>query len=242
MLVRRSLILAALAGSLPARGAGTPGAGRWEGEADLQGEPMPVVLDLARDGAGAWQGSITLPGRRVKGAPLMDLAVDARGARFTLASAFLAPTDPPPAMALQWRGTDRAEGSLTINGLRCRVSLRRRGDAQVDPAPSSTPLADVLLGTWVGRYELGGVERQVTLTLSRDAAGRGQAAMVIVGRRRTDVPFARVEQGPRFLALSGNDFGLSVEGPWSAEAIDAVIAQGPFESALPLRRAGEGSR
>ena len=179
---------------------------------------------------------MTLPGRRVKGASVGDLEVDARGARFNLAAAFLVPPEPPPQMDLRWQGNDRAEGTLTIAGLRCEVTLRRSGGAHVDAAPSSTPIADALLGTWTGRYELGGYERQVTLTLSRDAAGLGRAGALIVGRRRTEVPFALVEQGPRFLSLRGNDFSISIEGTWSAEAIEAVIEQGPFESALPLRR------
>jgi hypothetical protein len=131
---------------------------------------------------------------------------------------------------------------LAIAGLQGRVLLHRSGDAQVDPAPASTPIADTLVGAWSGRYELGGSERQVTLTLSRDAGGFGRAEMLIVGRRRTEVPFALVQQGPRFLSLSGNDFGIAVEGAWSAEAIDAVIEQGPFEAAMPLRRSKEGAR
>lgn len=242
MLARRPLFLAALSWGLSSHAAAPRGAGRWEGQVDMRGEPMPIVLDLAPDAAGVWRGSVTLPGRRVKGAPLDQLAVDGRGARFRLAAAFLVPSEPPPQMSLRWQGTDRAEGTLAMAGLRCDVALRRSGDAQVDTAPSSTPIADALLGTWTGRYELGGYEREVTLTLSRDAAGLGRAGMVVVGRRRTEVPFALVEQGPRFLSLRGNDFGIAIEGRWSDGAIEAVIEQGPFESALPLRRAVEATR
>jgi hypothetical protein len=231
MVGRRSWLLMALAAAPWAHAGALPGLGRWEGAAQVQGMPMPMVIDLDR---GA--GSITLPGRRVKGAPLADLQHDARGARFTLAAAFLVPGEPVPSIELRWRGRERADGVLRLGGLVAPVALRRTGDAQVDRPPASTPIADALVGTWVGRYELGGTPREVTLVLSRDAAGRGRAAMTIVGRRRTEVPFERVVQQPRFLSLRGNAFDIAVEGAWREGAIDATFEQGPFEAPLALRR------
>jgi hypothetical protein len=242
-MARRDGLIALGALALVGRATAAPsGAGRWEGQALVQGQVLPMVVDLAPDASGAWGGSITLPGRRVKGAPLAALQVDARGARFTLAAAFLAPTEPAPEMVLHWRGDARADGELRIDGLVAPVSLHRSGDAQVDPAPRSTPIDDALLGTWRGRYELGGAEREVTLTLARDDAGRAQARMVIVGRRRTELAFDLVQQGPRFLTLRGNPFGIVVDGAWSAQSIDAMLEQGPFEAALPLRRAAEAKK
>jgi hypothetical protein len=242
-MARRDGLIALGALALVGRVAAAPhGAGRWEGQALVQGQALPLVVDLAPDAGGAWVGSITLPGRRVKGAPLAALQVDARGARFTLAAAFLAPTEPAPEMVLRWRGGARADGELRIDGLVAPVSLHRSGDAQVDPAPRSTPIDDALLGTWSGRYQLGGAEREVTLTLARDDAGRAQASMVIVGRRRTELAFDLVQQGPRFLTLRGNPFGIVVEGAWSAQIIEATLEQGPFEAALPLRRVAEAKK
>ena len=82
----------------------------------------------------------------------------------------------------------------------------------------------------------------MTLTLARDHAGRAQASMVIVGRRRTELAFDLVQQAPRFLTLRGNPFGIVVEGAWSAQSIEATLEQGPFEAALPLRRVAEAKK
>src|SRR5512134_2786296 len=127
-----TLAAAALCGSATAGAAAMPGAGRWEGQADMAGSVLPVVLDLERGTDGRWAGSVTLPGRGIKGAPLADIAVDARGARFTLGAAFLAPSEPAPVAQLRWRGRERASGILTVNGVAAPLSLQRSGDAQVD--------------------------------------------------------------------------------------------------------------
>jgi hypothetical protein len=234
---RQGVILMAAAACMAAATASPLRSGRWEGEAFIEGVPMPIVIDLAPAATRTWVGSVILPGRRIKGAPLADVRVDTRGAHFTLAAAFAMPTDPPPAVDLQWRDAGRAQGQLRLGGLVAPVTLQRTGPAQVDAAATSTGLDDMLLGRWVGRYELGGSEREVTLTLARDATGLGRAQMVIVGRRRTELAFDLVIQGPRFLTLRANDFDLTIEGPWHAEGIDATLEQGPYEASLPLRRA-----
>ena len=53
-----------------------PGAaGRWEGVADVPGNPLRLVVDLDPGANGRWDGSVILPDRGVKGAPLDELAV-----------------------------------------------------------------------------------------------------------------------------------------------------------------------
>src|SRR5258706_3389807 len=43
--------------------------GRWQGVIEVPGMPIPVSVDLSRDG-GAWTGSVTMTGLPIKGAPL----------------------------------------------------------------------------------------------------------------------------------------------------------------------------
>jgi hypothetical protein len=237
MRTRRWWLLSALACALPVWGASVPGSGRWEGQAQVQGEAMPLVIDLEHQ-AGGWVGAITMPGRRVAAVPLADVQLDAQGARFSFASAFFVPPEPKPTIALRWQGADVAQGELHIAGLVAPVTLRRSGDAQMSRPMVSTTINDALLGTWRGRYEIGGVPRDVTVVLGRDAAGRGTAAMTIVGRRRIETQFAQVLQSPGYLILQGNGADMVVEGAWRAGAIEATLIQGPFELPLVLRREG----
>ena len=203
---RRSFAMwtaAALWVSATANAAATPGQGRWEGHAVMAGSTLPLVLDLERVADGRWTGSVTLPGRGVKGAPLADLQVDARGARFSLGAAFLSPSEPPPAATLRWRGRERASGTLTVNGVAAPLTLQRSGAAQVDRPLRSTPIDDALVGTWVGRYELGGHPRDVTLTLRRDAEGLGNGQRSTrqgVAETLTDDALHRDEHGAVDLA------------------------------------------
>ena len=222
--------------ALPAQAAPDP-SGRWEGEAQLSGQPLPVVVDLARSAQGGWQGRVTLPGRFVAGAPLAALKADGKSFEATFGAAFLVPPDPPPRLQLQWRGADLAQGSLALNGLQAPLQLRRSGPAQLAPAPApSLPLDERLLGTWTGRYVLGGNPREVTLTLTRSPTGQGGGTLLIVGKRRTELKLDEVHLGASLLRLEAHSAGISIEGRWSPAAIDALFEQGPFEATLPLRR------
>ncbi|MBB5203168.1 hypothetical protein HNQ51_000461 [Inhella inkyongensis] len=221
-------------------------AGRWEGQAQLSGQALPLTIDLARDAQGVWQGRITLPGRELAGAPLGDMKWQGQALSTTLSAtlsaAFLVPPEPTPTLHLQWRNAQVASGTLSLNGLRAPVNLQRTGDAQIaPPPPPSLPIPDALLGRWVGRYELGGVPREVTLTLSRDAQGEGGGTLLIIGKRRNELKLDAVHLGPSLLRLEARGAGITVEGRWSPTAIDGHFEQGPFEAALPLRRpTGEG--
>jgi hypothetical protein len=222
-------------------------AGRWEGEARIPGAPMPIVLDLAATAAGGWTGSVTLPGRGVKGAPLDDLRVAADGAvQVGLAKALGGPPSELPAqLALRMLPDGRLEGDYRQGGHRAAASLRRSGEAQVDAPPPRTPLPPALAGLWRGRYELGGVPREVTLTLSPPPAGADPATapvgeLLIVGKRRSELVVDRVAASERFVILEASAAGLRLEGRWDGAAgtFDGLVLQGPFEAAVKLRRVG----
>lgn len=222
-------------------------AGRWQGVADLSGEPLQLVIDIDRAPAASaaapsWIGSATLPGRGVKGAPLARLVVTAGGeVRFSLAEAL------PSAGATfdvgLARGADgQLAGELRQGALAAPLRLVRTGVAQVDLPVPATALSPALTGTWVGRYELGGHPREVTLTLANGAGGLGGGELVIVGRRRSQLPIDHVVQGREWLTLTSRAASLRIEGRHGDGTIDGRLVQGPFEVALVLRRAGTGGR
>lgn len=237
---RVALLLAVL---LSGAHAATPtAAGRWQGQADIPGMPLPVIVDLQGAEGQGWTGSVILPGRAVKGAPLSDIRVDGEGLRFSLGAAFGGDAAASPSWAeLRWQPDGRLAGSFHQGGHRAPLSLQRSGVAQVDlPAPPAPPGPD-LLGTWRGRYELGGQPREVTLTLPARAGTAGE--LVIVGRRRSVLAIDQVRQGRQFIVLHASAAGVSIEGRWlPAEGrIDGHFLQGPFEAPLQLRRDPRGA-
>lgn len=217
-------------------------AGRWEGAAQIPGAPQRLVLDLARDQTGSgWTGSLTLPGRGTKGAPLQALQVRADGSvQADAASAFGGPPgELPTQLALRLLPDGRLEGQWRQGGHTAGVSLRRSGEAQVDPPPARTAVPVPLAGTWRGRYELGGYPREVTLTLQSTSDPQAPAGeLLIVGKRRSQLVVDRVNAGARFVTLEAGSAGIRLEGRWDTAGgvIDGTFSQGPFEAPVQLTR------
>lgn len=212
--------------------------GRWEGVAQIPGAPQRVIVDIAPDGRQGHVGSVILPRRGVKGAPLDGLAVDGEGLRFGLAAAFSIPAEPAPSVRLAWRSDGTLAGELLQGGHAAPLTLQRTGAAQVDHPVPRTAVSAALVGTWVGRYELGGYPRDVTLTLLNGAQGLAAGELVIVGKRTSTLAIDHVVQGSEFITLQAGAAGLRIEGRWATAdgTIQGQFVQGPFEAALVLRR------
>ncbi len=232
-----AMSLAACAGAHAAADA----AGRWEGVADIPGHPLRLVVDLDRDAQGRWEGSAILPGRGIKGAPLAALAVGACDIRFALAASFAGGDAAQPQVTLACQADGSLAGTFALGGRSTSVALHRSGQPQVDRPAASGVLGAALAGRWTGRYELGGVPRDVTLTLAnRDGRGGGQ--LVIVGKRTTTLVVDEITQGREFVTLRASAADFRIEGRFSPTdgVIDGGIAQGPFEAAIVLRRQAAG--
>jgi hypothetical protein len=214
--------------------------GRWQGVAEIPSAPMPLIIDIARDGARRWIGSVILPGRGVKGAPINGLEVSESGLRLGLAAAFPGPPGPTAEVRVAWHADGTLAGELRQGGHAAPLVLRRSGEAQVDLPERSTPVSAALAGTWIGRYELGGYPRDVTLTLANGSDGMATGELVVVGRRTTTLAVDHVVQGAQFLTLRASAAEFRIEGRWSAAdgTIRGQMQQGPFEAPLVLRRAG----
>ena len=235
--LRGASALVLLAAAAPAATAADL-SGRWEGTAQVPGAPQPLVLDVASSASG-WRGSIILPGRGVKGAPLNALQVDAAGLQAELASAFVLPAQPAPLLRLAAQADGSLDGDLRMAGASAAVHLQRTGAAQVDVPPTGTAVSAQLAGTWAGRYELGGVRREVTLKVANGPDGRGRGEIVVVGKRTTTLPVDRVVQGREFVSFESSAVDYRIEGRWATPdgSIQALVVQGPFEAPIVLRRA-----
>ncbi|HUP06740.1 MAG TPA: hypothetical protein VMU47_06305 [Caldimonas sp.] len=226
-----------LLGTVPPPAIAADLSGRWEGTAEVPGAPQPLVVDIAPGPAG-WRGSIVLPGRGVKGAPLSALQVDGAGVQAELASAFLLPAQPVPTLRLAAQADGSLAGELRMAGQHAPVRLHRSGAAQVDVPASGTPVSAQLVGTWTGRYELGGAAREVTLKVANGSDGRGSGEIVVVGKRTTTLPVDRVVQGREFVSFESSAVDYRIEGRWATPdgSISGQIVQGPFEAPIVLRR------
>jgi len=212
-------------------------AGRWEGVADLPGTPLRLVVDLEPGADGRWDGSVILPDRGVKGTPLDALAVAGCDVRFGLAAAFAGGGGAAPRVALACQPDGSLAGTFELGGRSAKVTLRRSGVAQVDRPPANSVVGAALAGRWAGRYELGGVPREVTLTLANRADTGGGGQLVIVGKRTTTLDVDQVAQGREFVTLRASAANYRIEGRFTADgAIEGSVIQGPFEAAIVLRR------
>ena len=236
----RALPLVVLGGAWlapPCLAAAEP-AGRWEGVADIPGHPLRLVVDLARDEHGTWVGSVILPERGVKGAALDGVVVAGQHVGFGLAAAFAGPAEQAPRIALDGQPDGSLAGSFAIGSQSAGVRLRRSGAAQVDLPPASTAISASLEGRWLGRYELGGVPRDVTLTLTNRARGGATGQLVIVGKRTTTLDVDLVVQGREFVTLRASAADFRIEGRLLAAdgVLEGAMSLGPFEAPLVLRR------
>jgi hypothetical protein len=218
--------------------AATDAAARWEGVADVAGQPMRLIVDLGRDAHGAWVGSAILPGRGVKGAALDALAVADGHVSFGLAAAFAAAPVQSPRVVLDGQPDGALSGHLSIGGQTADVLLRRSGAAQVDLPPASTPISARLEGRWHGGYELGGTPRDVTLTLTNGTRPGATGQLVIVGKRTTRLDVDLVVQGREFITLRSIAADLRIEGrlPADGGTFEGTFSQGPFEAPIVLHR------
>jgi len=237
---RGAALFVLLAAGLACAGApaATDPAGRWEGVADIPGQPLRLVLDLDHDAQGRWAGSAILPGRGVKGAAVDGLAVDGCDVRLGLAAAFPGGDTLQPRLVLACQADGAFAGTFTLGGRSAAVSLHRSGPAQVDRPPAASAITPALAGTWTGRYDLGGYPRAVTLTLGNGPGGAGGGQLVIVGKRTTTLQVDQVVQGREFVTVRASSAGLSIEGRFAVQegVIDGTVSQGPFEAALVLHR------
>ncbi len=199
---------------------------------------MRLVVDIDRDTARRWIGSVIVPGHGVKGAPISAVQAGDAGLRLDLAAAFRGSTASAVEARLDWRADGTLAGELLQGGHSAPLVLQRVGAAQVDLPTPSTPVSTALEGTWVGRYELDGYPRDLTLKLANGADGRAAGEFVIVGRRAVTLAVDQVRQGSEFITLRASAGDFRVEGRWSASdgSIRGQMLQGPFTAPLVLRK------
>jgi hypothetical protein len=225
-----------IAGSVQGAAAENP-AGRWEGNIQIPGEDLNIVLDLLQDGSGKWSGAITIPSLNIKGAALSDIVIKQSDLNLAIKSALGSPDTGPAKLSAHLAG-DAMSGNFLQAGNSAPFNLRRTGDAQVDAVAQSTAVTPELEGEWKGEYEIFGYKRHVSLKLFNHQGASATADFVVVGKRVNNLPVDLVTQESDFLTVDSHETGLSYEGRFlrTTKELAGVITQGGIETPLVLRR------
>lgn len=235
----RHTIIALLA-SLPALALGAAPEGRWEGQVQIPGRELRLVVDLQESGTGAWVGSIIVPGLGVKGAALSNIRAAGRDVTFDVAHALGDPKVRPPSFRARLETEAAMVGEMSQGGHVAELSLARVGPAQVDRPPRSTPVSAAVEGQWSGEFELGGYPRHVTITVENHDETGATAEFVIAGKQTNQLPVALVVEDGRFLRIESPATHINFEGRIDQERaeISGTLDLGAIEMPLVLHRVG----
>ena len=226
-LVRMMLILI-VAAALPCRGEDVI-SGQWEGTAQIPGNELTVVVDLAQEN-GVWVGSIIIPGLGLKGVPLTDIKVQPPDVNFGVKGAL------GVQLKLRLDANNKLAGNLEQGGNRAPASLQKTGMPQVEYPLRNTPVTKELEGEWKGDYEMLGYPRHVSIKFANHPAG-ATADFVIVGRKHNVLPVDLVTQEGDLVTVDSHEMGFSFEGRLRNGKLTGAINQGAIETPLGLVRA-----
>ena len=222
--------------SAPGLRAEEQAAGHWEGSAQIPGEELKLVVDLAPADGGKWSGSLGVPALCLRGAFLDGVTVSGNEINFAVKTAL---ADQHLGQA-KFKGRLSADGKIsgdfTQAGNTAPFVLAKIGPPQVETPPRSTSIKPEWEGTWKGSYEALGYSRSVTLKLVNRGAEGATAEWEIIGKRENKLPVDLVVQNGSFVTVDSHETGLSFEGSLQNSEIKGTIVQGPFESAITLRR------
>jgi len=233
--------LSMLAALLPAlaAAAATPSEGRWEGNVQVPGRELRVVVDLKQTSAGDWMGSIIVPGLGVKGAALSNVALKDDEISFAVAHALGTPTQAPPRFRGRLVAADRMTGEMSQGGHTAPFALAKTGPAQVDLPPRNTPIGPALEGEWQGVFELGGYPRRVVITVENRGDAGATAQFRIIGKQDNRLPVELVHQDGPFLRIESPTTQIHFEGRLieASGELRGMLELGTLELPLALRRA-----
>lgn len=213
-------------------------AGRWEGSAQIPGETLRLIIDLAELSGKGWVGSVIVSGLGVKGAPLTDIAVKDSELAFAIKGVLGGERVGQAKFKAHLGADGQLAGDFIQAGNSAPFVLQRTGPPQVELPPQSTAVGTELEGEWKGEYELNGLRRHVTMKFANRGVDGAGVEFVIVGKKTNNVPVSLVIQEGDFLSLKSDEFGINYEGRVrkGAGEIKGTFTQGPFELPLVMRR------
>jgi hypothetical protein len=227
-----------LASAALCQAAAESAAGRWEGNVQIPGQDLHLIVDLSKGDNNDWIGSIIIPGFGIKGAELIDQHNRGGDLAFAIKGALGNQRAGQAELRAHFTADGHLVGDFKQAGNSAPFTLSRTGDAQVERPPKSTAVAKELEGEWKGDYEMLGYPRHATMKFAGSGAEAIPVEFTIVGKKVNNVPVSLVTQDGDFVTVKSEEFGITFEGRFSKEAgeIKGTLSQGPLEAPLVLRK------
>ena len=233
-LVRRTLLIAALflssAASPHAQVAADP-SGHWQGMLQAPGMDVEFEVDLAKNGSGELAGTVSIPAQKLKGLPLLEVAVE--GSSVT----FYARADQPLTGVLAADGKS-ISGDFFASGNTVPFTMNRVGDARIVAPATSAPISKELEGSWNATLEAGGMQLRLVLTLTNQPDGTATGHIVNLDQGGLRLPLT-IRQNAATVTLDSTVVSSSFAGTLNQAATElaGTFTQGTFNAPVTFRRA-----
>jgi hypothetical protein len=164
--------------------------GHWEGAISAGNEQVKIQVDLLQDEKMVWTGAITIPDQNVRAFPLSDVAVAGGAVKFAMKGI---PGDPAFDGKVAQDGKS-ISGNFHQGGQTAAFQMTRTGEAKIEKAEKSTPLAKEFEGTWEGLLATGGPSLRLVLNLANGPDGLATGTLTSVDQGGAVIPIATIVQ------------------------------------------------
>jgi hypothetical protein len=204
--------------------------GHWQGTLQAPDGPIGFEVDLTKTAAGAPAGTLTIPSQQIKGLPLIKVTPNGTSISFQARS------------DQSFDGVVAADGAsmsgqFSVGGATIPFTMVRAGDARLEAAPRSAPIAKELEGTWNGALTVEATVLRLVLTMSNQPDGTATGRIINVDQGGLQVPVA-IKQDGSTLNIESRVTAGSFSGRLNAAATELVgtYTQGPLSSPLTFKR------
>ncbi len=194
--------------------------GHWAGSIEIPNRTLDFQLDVAKNRSGDFGGAITVRSDDSDGFPfpLNRIAVDGT------AVTFYARSDSPFHGVLSGDGRV-ITGTAILSGYELPFTMRRTGEAQFSPAPTSRGVGSDLEGSWSATLAVAGQQFRLVLTVERQPAGAVIARLVDLDEGGLVIPVVITQEASRVSYASRgvrtiysgelNAAGTELAGTWT---------------------------
>ena len=207
--------------------------GHWEGTIQAADKTLTIEFDLTKNAGGDFAGTFNLPAMRLQALPLANVAAHGDSVSFEIKGSG----------GGIFRGTLSADGK-TLDGtftgsdsshsMEIPFSLKRTGDARIETAPKSAPIAKEFEGKWTGTLTVEGKEKQIGLTLTNQSDGTSTGSLT--SSDGVQIAISSIVQNGPSLNLDVKKVGGSYSGKLSDGTIAGAWTQTSFVGPLNFRR------
>lgn len=217
--------------------------GHWEGSVTLQGNELPIVVDLEQGTDGAWKGEIDIPMQGIRNLALDAVASDASTVSFHLPGI---PGDATFKGTIAENGSSVA-GDLSQSGQTFPFHLTRKGAATLGAKPTDGPAlvekgvpGTGIVGEWHAVLSSGPVNLRLIVKVKKTPEGALVGTMDSIDQGGKDLPIDTVTFEGNVFKFTMSKIAGSYEGTLAADGskITGTWSQGGGSAPLELLRSG----